>query len=171
MEIQVIQQKIFTIRGNRVMIDFHLAELYGVETKALKRAVRRNIDRFPSDFMFEMTKEEFENLRSQFGTSTWGGTRYMPYCFTQEGIAMLSSVLRSKTAIDMNIAIMRAFVAMRRMAHGYEELLHRIEELEISTDEQFNELYKALTILLADAEDKRKPRNPVGYVTSGQEKK
>ena len=122
MELQVIQQKIFTIRGNRVMIDFHLAELYGVETKALKRAVRRNIDRFPSDFMFEMTKEEFENLRSQFGTSTWGGTRYMPYCFTQEGIAMLSSVLRSKTAIDMNIAIMRAFVAMRRMAHGYEEL-------------------------------------------------
>ena len=171
MELQVIQQKIFTIRGNRVMIDFHLAELYGVETKALQRAVRRNIDRFPSDFMFEMTKEEFENLRSQFGTSTWGGTRYMPYCFTQEGIAMLSSVLRSKTAIDMNIAIMRAFVAMRRMAHGYEELLHRIEELEISTDEQFNELYKALTILLADAEDKRKPRNPVGYVTSGQEKK
>lgn len=171
MELQVIQQKIFIVRGNRVMVDFHLAELYGVETKALKRAVRRNIDRFPSDFMFEMTKEEFDKLRCQIGSSTWGGTRYMPYCFTQEGIAMLSSVLRSKTAIDMNIAIMRAFVAMRRMVQGYEVLLHRIEELEVSTDEQFNELYKALTVLLADAEERYKPRNPVGYVTSGQEKK
>lgn len=171
MELQIIQQKILTIRGNRVMIDFHLAELYGVETKALKRAVRRNIERFPSDFMFEMSKEEFDNLRSQIGTSNWGGTRYLPYCFTQEGIAMLSSVLHSKTAIDMNIAIMRAFVAMRRMIHGYEELLHRIEELEISTDEQFNELYKALTALLADAEERRKPRNPVGYINYYNEEK
>lgn len=164
MELQIIQQKILTVRGNRVMVDFHLAELYGVETKALKRAVRRNIDRFPSDFMFEMSKEEFDDLRSQFGTSNWGGTRYLPYCFTREGIAMLSSTLHSKTAIDMNIAIMRAFVAMRRMIHGYEELLHRIEELEVSTDEQFNELYKALTALLADAEERRKPRNPVGFI-------
>ncbi|HMM16738.1 MAG TPA: ORF6N domain-containing protein [Petrimonas sp.] len=164
MELQVIQQKIFEIRGYRVMIDFHLAELYGIETKVLKRAVRRNIERFPPDFMFEMTKKEFDNLRSQFGTSNWGGTRYMPYCFTQEGIAMLSAVLHSKTAIGMNIAIMRAFVAMRQMITGYEELLKRIEELEISTDEQFNELYKALTALLADAEERRKPRNPVGYI-------
>lgn len=164
MGLQVIQQKIFEIRGYRVMIDFHLAELYGIETKVLKRAVRRNIERFPSDFMFEMTKKEFDNLRSQFGTSNWGGTRYMPYCFAQEGIAMLSAVLHSKTAIDMNIAIMRAFVAMRQMITGYEELLKRIEELEISTDEQFNELYKALTALLADAEERRKPRNPVGYI-------
>ncbi|WP_436414942.1 ORF6N domain-containing protein [Petrimonas sp.] len=164
MELQIIQQKILTVRGNRVMVDFHLAELYGVETKALKRAVRRNIDRFPVDFMFEMSKDEFDNLRSQLGTSTWGGTRYLPYCFTQEGIAMLSSVLHSKTAIDMNIAIMRAFVVMRRMVHGYEELLHRIEELEVSTDEQFNELYKALTALLADVEERRKPRKPVGFI-------
>jgi len=109
MELQLIQKKIYEIRGCQTMFDFDLAELYGIETKALKRAVRRNIDRFPSDFMIELTAEEFENLRCQFGASSWGGTRYLSFAFTQEGIAMLSSLLHSPTAIQVNIAIMRAF--------------------------------------------------------------
>jgi hypothetical protein len=141
MELQVIQNKIFEIRGCRVMLDFELAGLYNVETGALKRAVRRNIERFPADFMFELTNVELENLRCQIGISSWGGTRYLPFAFTQEGIAMLSSVLRSPTAIQMNIAIMRAFVMMRQMIIGYEELQQRIEQLEISTDAQFSEIY------------------------------
>jgi hypothetical protein len=113
MELPLIQKKIYEIRGCQTMFDFDSAELYGIETKALKRAVRRNIDRFPPDFMIELTAEEFENLRCQFGASSWGGTRYLSFAFTQEGIAILSSVLHSPTAIQVNIAIMRAFVLMR----------------------------------------------------------
>lgn len=166
MELQVIQSKIYEIRGYRTMLDFDLSELYGIETGALKRAVRRNIERFPSDFMFELTVEEFENLRCQFGISSWGGTRYMPFAFTQEGVAMLSSVLRSPTAIQVNIAIMRAFVLMRQMIIGYEELLRRIEELETSTDAQFSELYQALTELLSKKQLEEKPRPRIGYRTN-----
>lgn len=173
---QTIQQKIFEIRGCRVMLDFHLAELYQVETRVLKQAVRRNIDRFPSDFMFILSRKESDSI-IQLGISqnvippgyNVGVSKIM--AFSEQGIAMLSSTLRSKIAIYMNIAIMRAFVAMRKMITGYEELLHRIEELEISTDEQFNELYKALTALLADAEERRKPRNPVGYINYYKEEK
>ena len=131
------------------MLDFDLAELYQVETKFLKRAVKRNIERFPEDFMLTLTEKEFANLRCQIGTSSWGGSRYEPFAFTQEGIAMLSGVLRSEIAIQVNISIMRAFVAMRQMIVGYEELLKRIEELEESTNAQFSELYKALTQLLS----------------------
>lgn len=117
MELQTIQSKIYEIRGQRVMLDFDLAELYQVPTKALKQAVRRNSKRFPQDFMFEVTESEYNtlktSLRSQFVTSNKGGIRYMPFAFTEQGVAMLSSVLRSETAIQVNIAIMRAFVAMR----------------------------------------------------------
>lgn len=163
MDLQVIQSKIYNIRGYKVMLDFDLAELYQVETKFLKRAVKRNIERFPEDFMLTLTEKEFANLRCQIGTSSWGGSRYEPFAFTQEGIAMLSGVLRSEIAIQVNISIMRAFVAMRQMIVGYEELLKRIEELEESTNAQFSELYKALTQLLSQQVNDT-GRRPIGYI-------
>jgi hypothetical protein len=123
-----IENKILLIRGQKVMLDHHLAQLYGVETKHLKRQVRRNIKRFPSDFMFQLTKEE--NLRCQNVTSTHGGQRYLPYAFTEQGIAMLSSVLNSEKAIQVNIIIMRAFVRLKQMISTHKELAYKIEELE-----------------------------------------
>ena len=161
MELQIIQSKIFEIRGYRVMLDFDLAELYQVETKYLKRAVKRNIERFPHDFMFELNQEEFENLRCKIGTSSWGGSRYNPFAFTQEGVAMLSSVLRSPTAIQVNISIMRAFSLLRQLAVGYDELLRRIEQLEVNTNLQFSEIYQVLTELMKKPE--KVERNPIGY--------
>ena len=169
MDLQIIQNKIFEVRGCRVMLDYHLAELYQVETRALKQAVKRNIERFPSDFMFVLTKEE-ANLLLSIGVSqnvippAYNFGVAMPMAFTEQGVAMLSSVLRSKVAIEVNISIMRAFVLMRQMAIGYEELLKRIEELEVSTDAQFNELYQALTQLLSQSKQ-QKERRPVGFVT------
>ena len=168
MDLQVIQSKIYNIRGYKVMLDFDLAELYQVETKFLKRAVKRNIERFPEDFMLTLTEKEFANLRCQIGTSSWGGSRYKPFAFTQEGIAMLSGILRSEIAIQVNISIMRAFVAMRQMIVGYEELLKRIEELEESTDAQFSELYKALTQLLSKQVNDAN-RRPIGYIQNQNE--
>ena len=150
------------------MLDFDLAELYQVETKFLKRAVKRNIERFPEDFMLTLTEKEFANLRCQIGTSSWGGSRYKPFAFTQEGIAMLSGILRSEIAVQVNISIMRAFVAMRQMIVGYEELLKRIEELEESTDAQFSELYKALTQLLSQQVNDT-GRRPIGYIQNQNE--
>lgn len=169
MDLQIIQNKIFEVRGCRVMLDYHLAELYQVETRALKQAVKRNIERFPSDFMFVLTKEE-ANLLLSIGVSqnvispNYNFGVAMPMAFTEQGVAMLSSVLRSKVAIEVNISIMRAFVFMRQMVIGYEELLKRIEELEVSTDAQFNELYQALTQLLSQSKQ-QKERRPVGFVT------
>ena len=148
MDLQIIQNKIFEVRSCRVMLDYHLAELYQVETRALKQAVKRNIERFPGDFMFVLTQEE-ANLLLSIGVSqnvippAYNFGVAMPMAFTEQGVAMLSSVLRSKVAIEVNISIMRAFVLMRQMAIGYEELSRRIEELEVSTDAQFNELYQA----------------------------
>jgi hypothetical protein len=159
MDLQIIQNKIFEIRGYRVMLDKDLAELYQVETSILKRAVRRNIERFPDDFMFELNQKELENLRYQFGISSWGGTRYQPFAFTQEGVAMLSSVLRSPVAIQVNISIMRAFVLMRQLAIGYDELLRKIEQLEKETNTQFSEIYQVLTELASKEESKRKNIN------------
>ena len=163
MELQVIQNKIFEVRGYRVMLDFHLAGLYNVKTKVLKQAVKRNIQRFPSDFMFELDKEEFHQLVTncdQFPESLKHSS-VSPMVFTEQGVAMLSTVLRSQTAIDVNISIMRAFVLMRQMVIGYDELLKRIEELEESTDAQFSEIYQALTQLLSKPDPK--PRKPIGY--------
>ncbi|MCC8187520.1 MAG: ORF6N domain-containing protein, partial [Bacteroides sp.] len=146
MELQVIQSKIFEVRGTRVMLDFHLAELYQVKTKVLKQAVKRNINRFPLDFMFELKTEEWRELVTncdQFPESLKHSS-VTPMVFTEQGVAMLSSVLRSPIAIEINISIMRAFVLMRQMVIGYDELLRRIEELEESTDTQFTEIYQAL---------------------------
>lgn len=174
MDLQIIQNKIFEVRGCRVMLDYHLAELYQVETRALKQAVKRNIERFPSDFMFVLTKEE-ANLLLSIGVSqnvippAYNFGVAMPMAFTEQGVAMLSSVLRSKVAIEVNISIMRAFVLMRQMAIGYEELSRRIEELEVSTDAQFNELYQALTQLLSQSKQ-QKERRPVGFVTYNRDK-
>lgn len=169
MDLQIIQNKIFEVRSCRVMLDYHLAELYQVETRALKQAVKRNIERFPGDFMFVLTREE-ANLLLSIGVShfvippDYNFGVAMPMAFTEQGVAMLSSVLRSKVAIEVNISIMRAFVLMRQMAIGYEELLKRIEELEVSTDAQFNELYQALTQLLSQSQQ-QKERRPIGFVT------
>ena len=156
------------------MLDYHLAELYQVETRALKQAVKRNIERFPGDFMFVLTQEE-ANLLLSIGVSqnvippAYNFGVAMPMAFTEQGVAMLSSVLRSKVAIEVNISIMRAFVLMRQMAIGYEELSRRIEELEVSTDAQFNELYQALTQLLSQSKQ-QKERRPVGFVTYNRDK-
>ena len=125
-----IENKIHTLRGKRVMLDTDLAELYAVETGQLKRAVRRNIDRFPEDFMFELSKEEKEILRCQFGISSWGGERYLPFAFTEQGVAMLSSVLNSKRAIQVNIQIMRAFIRLRNLLTEDKGLLKIIESHE-----------------------------------------
>ena len=127
---QIITPKIIEIRGHKVLLDFDLAELYETSTKVLKQAVRRNINRFPEDFMFELTEKEFESLRSQIVTSNRGGLRYMPFVFTEQGVAMLSSVLNNERAIEINIAIMRSFVSLRKFALTYEELTKRVTEIE-----------------------------------------
>jgi phage regulator Rha-like protein len=133
---EIIMSKIYFIRDKKVMIDSDLAELYEVETKQLKRAVRRNIKRFPDDFMFELTENEFANLRSQFGTSNWGGVRYAPMAFTEQGVAMLSSVLNSERAIMVNIAIIRVFTKMRELLTTNKEILLKLEQLEKKDFEQ-----------------------------------
>ena len=147
MELQIIQQKIYEIRGLRVMLDSDLAELYGVETKRLKEAVRRNIERFPADFMFELTDAEFKNLRTQFATSSWGGARHLPFAFTEHGVAMLSGVLHSPKAIETNLAIIRAFIALRHYAHTYAELSQKITEIEAKYDAEIADIHEALTQL------------------------
>jgi hypothetical protein len=133
---EVVMDKIYVIRGKKVMMDSDLAELYEVETKQLKRAVRRNIKRFPDDFMFELTENEFANLRSQSGTSTWGGVRYAPMAFTEQGVAMLSSVLNSERAIMVNIVIIRVFTKMRQLLSAQKEILQKLEQIEKKDLEQ-----------------------------------
>jgi hypothetical protein len=148
MEIEQIKKSILEIRGKKVMLDMDLAIIYEVETRVLKQAVRRNIDRFPDDFMFELTAEELKNLTSQFVTSSWGGQRHKPFAFTEQGIAMLSSVLKSKKAIQMNIAIMRAFVMMRQFALTYQELSEKLLELEKLHNQKFDDIEQVLTYLM-----------------------
>jgi len=147
-----IEQKILLIHGHKVMLDSDLAELYGVQTKALTRAVKRNLDRFPGDFMFQLTPDEVEDLRRQFGTSKGrGGRRYLPYVFTEQGIAMLSSVLRSKRAVQVNIMIMRAFVRLREMIASHKDLARRLAELEKKYDSQFKVVFDAIRQLMEPA--------------------
>ncbi len=148
---------LYVIRGQRVLLDFDLALLYQVETKTLKRAVRRNEARFPPDFMFELTSEEWENLRCQFGTSRWGGSRYMPFAFTEQGVGMLSSVLSSDKAIQVHIQIMRAFVRFREIMFENRELTKRLDALEGKYDAQFEQVFIAFRQLL------KEERNPIGY--------
>ena len=147
---------------SKVLLDRHLAELYGVETKQLKRAVRRNISRFPADFMFELTKQEFENWRSQFVTSKRDkmGLRHRPMAFTEQGVAMLSSVLRSERAIEVNIAIMRAFVQLRKMLAVHKDLAPKLAALEKKYDEQFKIVFDAIRELMTLPE---KPRKKIGF--------
>ncbi|MDR0692322.1 MAG: ORF6N domain-containing protein [Prevotellaceae bacterium] len=165
MEIQVIQNKIYEIRGHKVMLDRDLAELYGVETRTLNQAVKRNIDRFPDDFMFQLTRVEWETMSSQFVMTSRSKRPKVsaPYAFTELGIAMLSSVLNSKSAIQINMGIMRAFLTLRQYALGYAELNRKLEDFMFTTDMQFGEIYQALTELAAQKKLDEKPRNPIGF--------
>ncbi|MBI4847750.1 MAG: ORF6N domain-containing protein [Nitrospirae bacterium] len=152
----VVESKILFIRGKKVMLDKDLAALYGVETKMLNRAIKRNIDRFPEDFMLQLTKDELENLRYHFGTSSWGGQRYLPYAFTENGVAMLSSVLNSKRAIQVNIQIMRTFTKIRSMLASNAALARKMKSLENKYDEQFKVVFDAIRQLMVPSEKKKK---------------
>ena len=157
--VERIEQAIVLIRGQKVMLDRDLAELYGVTTKAFKQAVKRNIDRFPADFMFILSHQEFTDLRSQFVTSSssqWGGTRYKPMAFTEQGVAMLSSVLRSKRAVQVNIEIMRAFVRLRQMLAAHKDLSRKLAALEKKYDEQFKIVFEAIRELMTPPEKETK---------------
>ncbi len=151
------------------MLDADLAALYGVDTKVFVQAVRRNVDRFPADFMFQLTKQEFDNLRSQFVTSSWGGRRYPPYAFTEQGVAMLSSVLRSKRAIRVNVEIMRAFVQLRRMLASHADLARKLSALEKKYDEQFKVVFDAIRELMVPPEPKKK--GEIGFSPSRDKRK
>ena len=180
-DITVIQNKIYEIRGLRVMLDFDLAALYQVETKRLKEAVRRNIERFEGDeFMFELTEKEYADLRSQIATSSWGGRRYQPFAFTELGVAMLSSVLRSNTAILVNRAIMKAFVAMRNYIATTTTLTAELSEIraklallernaeainDLSEDmrRELDNIYEAIAALSIKTPQARKQPRPIGF--------
>ena len=162
---EVIINKIYVIRDQKVMLDKNLAKLYQVETKQLKRQVRRNRERFPEDFMFELTKEEFDNLRSQFGTSNWGGNRYAPLVFTEQGVAMLSSVLKSSTAIRVNIQIIRVFTRIREMLTDNLSVKLEIEEIKKKFSNHSKNIELVFNYLdeLTDKKAKEKPRKEIGY--------
>lgn len=162
MELQIIQNKIYEIRGLKVILDKDLAAMYEVTTGNLNKAVKRNADRFPDDFMFQLTNEEFD-LIFQNGTSSWGGTRKLPYAFTEHGVAMLAGLLNSAKAIEVNILIVRAFVTLRQFALGYTELNHKLQSFMLETNMQFSEIYQVLTELASQTEKQQKP-NPVGYL-------
>ena len=156
-----IQQCILFIRNEKAMLDAHLAILYGVQTKVLIQAIKRNIDRFPSDFMFQLTQDEFQDLRSQNVTSNWGGRRYLPYVFTEQGVAMLSSVLHSKQAVQVNIEIMRAFVRLRQMTESHKELRQKLQSLEKKYDKQFKVVFEAIHQLMMPPVPSTK--RPIGF--------
>ena len=154
---------VFLIRGEKVLLDADLADLYGVATKVLNQAVKRNLDRFPEDFMFQLTPEEWGNMRSQIVTTSRRKLSAVPYAFTEQGVAMLSSVLRSQRAVEVNIAIMRTFVQLRRLMDSNRDLRLRIESMETRYDEQFSQVFDAIKQLIA--EDKtRKAKPPIGFL-------
>lgn len=157
---ETIEQKIVLIRGHKVMLDKELAVLYDVATRDLNKAVTRNIDRFPEDFMFRLTKDEFDNLMFHFGTSSWGGTRKRPRAFTEHGILMLSSVLKSKRAVQVNVQIMRTFVKLRKMLASHKDLLAKVENMEKRYNAQFKIVFKAIQELMTPPE---KPRRRIGF--------
>ncbi len=168
MQLQVIHNKIYEIREEKVMLDFDLAELYEVETKVFNQAVKRNLDLFPKEFMFILTQKEFADLRSQFVTSSWGGKRYLPNAFTEHGVAMLASVLKSEKARKMNIAIIRAFIALRKLAIKNNELINLMIELKNRIDEhdvQFAGIYDAIENLLDEKVNQTswENRERIGY--------
>ena len=161
--VQFIERRIYLIRGQKVMNDVDLAELYGVTTRALNQQVQRNLKRFPEDFMFQLTQEEAEILRSQIATSTHGGRRFLPYAFTEHGVAMLSSVLNSERAVEVNISIMRAFIRLRQMMESNEELNRKFAAVirKLSThDQYFKVVFDELRKL---AEQPTTPRKQIGF--------
>ncbi len=163
-----ITNKIYLIRKEKVLLDSDLAELYGVETRVLKQAVRRNIDRFPNDFLFELTKEEYDSLRSQNVIIKRGQhSKYLPFAFTEQGVAMLSSVLNSKRAIQVNIAIMRAFVQLRKFLQSNDQLSKKLKKLESETKKKFAEQEKQIQLIFEAIKEliseKEKPKNPFGF--------
>ena len=160
---EIIEQKIFLIRHHKVMLDRHLAKLYKVSTGRLNEQVKRNIKRFPEDFMFQLTEKEFKNLKSQFATSSWGGTRKLPYAFTEQGVAMLSSVLHSERAVQMNIAIIRVFVRLRQILSTHKTLAHKLEALERKIekhDEEICTIFEAIRQLMTVPEE---PKRRIGF--------
>jgi hypothetical protein len=148
MELEIIQRKIFEIRNQKVMLDFDLSELYEIETRVLNQAVKRNRTRFPPDFMFQLNETEYTNLKSQFVTSSWGGSRKLPFAFTEQGVAMLSSVLHSSKAIEVNISIMRAFVYFRKLILSNKELSNKLVAMEEKYNKKFKDVFEALNYLL-----------------------
>ena len=160
-QVQSIEKSIRLIRTQKVMLDADLAHLYEVETRVLVQAVKRNLDRFPEDFMFQLTDKEFRNLRSQDGiSSSWGGRRTAPYAFTEQGVAMLSSVLNSPRAVQVNIEIMRTFVRIREMLVSHRELSKRLSEMEKKYDHQFKVVFDAIRQLMAPP---AKPKRRIGF--------
>lgn len=161
-----ILEKIYLIRGQKVMLDKDLAEMYGVEVKRLNEAVKRNITRFPEDFMFQLAQNEWRHLKSQFATSSWGGVRKPPYAFTEQGVAMLSSVLNSETAIQVNIQIIRLFTKMKQLILDNKDIWMKIEKIEqrlVKNDEEIKTIFAYLKKLLIQ---ETKPRNPIGFRAS-----
>jgi hypothetical protein len=162
-----LAQRIFIIRGQRVMVDWHLAELYQVPTMRLNEQVKRNKARFPEDFMFQITKDEFQNLISQFAISSsgYGGRRQLPYAFTEHGVAMLSSVLRSGRAVEMNIFIIRAFIKLREMIENHRELAVKLEEIERKQSEQGGQLRTVYEVVKQLIASPSQPARPIGFDT------
>ncbi|MEI6310881.1 MAG: ORF6N domain-containing protein [Bacteroidota bacterium] len=168
-----IVSKIYTIRGQKVMLDRDLAEMYGVETRVFNQSIKRNIERFPKDFMFQLNKEEFENLISQIVTSSWGGTRKMPYAFTEQGVAMLSSVLNSSTAIQVNIQIIRTFTRMRQLLINHQDIMIKLSKIEKQVlkldrrtelnEKDIEDVFDAINQLIAKEEEPSAPRNKIGF--------
>jgi ORF6N domain len=159
---EIIASHIYTIRNQKVMFDFDLAEMYGIETKVLKQSVRRNIERFPEDFMFELTSEEFQRLRSQIVTSNVGrgGSRYPPFAFTEHGAVMLASILNSETAVKASLFVVRTFVKLRQLTGSYKELAEKIVQLEGKYDTQLEYVFQAIQEL---SEQKNEPRTLIGF--------
>jgi len=171
MDLEHIQRKIHEIRGTKIILDFDLAYMYDVETRVLNQAVKRNMKRFPSDFMFQLSKEEWESISSQFVMTSRAKRpkSSLPYAFTEQGVAMLSGLLNSDIAINMNILVMRAFVIIRQYALNYAELNQKIEKLSSrldDTDVKTNEIFELLKELLEHKKELEKPRNPIGFRTS-----
>jgi len=162
---QKILNRIYVIRGEKVMLDRDLSEMYGVETKVFNQSVKRNIERFPKDFMFTLSEKEWENLKSQIVTSSWGGARYRPNVFTEQGVAMLSSVLNSKTAIEVNIRIIRVFTKLKEYALTHKEILLQLAKLEKEVKGNSKDIENIFMVLkeLLEKQSKPLPRNKIGF--------
>jgi hypothetical protein len=168
---EIVMNKIYFIRNQKVMLDDDLSELYGVETKRLNEQVKRNIDRFPQDFMFQLSDDEFENLKSQIATSSWGGRRKLPFAFTEHGVLMLSSVLNSKQAIQVNIQIMRIYTKIREMLLAHKDVFIKVEQVEKKLLKQDEKIELLFTYLSKFIEKDETPREPIGFKISSNSKK